>query len=101
MGDIKDFDLPHEDRERRCPKLGGPVTFSYCRIESGDMPCSRSLACWSEVFDVSSFFKSIMDEQEFKEHFNQQGRQKVVTLMELIEKAKQTLNKSDSQSEEQ
>ncbi len=100
MSDRTDFDIPHEDRERRCPKLGGPVTFSYCRIESGDMPCSRSLTCWSEVFDVSSYFRSTMDEKEFQEHFNPQGQQKLVTLMELIEKAKQTLNKSDSQSEE-
>jgi hypothetical protein len=91
-------ETPHEDKERRCPKLGGPVSFSYCRVESQGKPCSRSIQCWSRIFDVESYFRINMDDQEFCECFKDQGRPKLVTLVDLIEQARQRLKDSGDQS---
>lgn len=79
---------PYDEHEMRCPRLGGPVTFQYCRVENNPYPCSRALACWSCRFDVESLFRSAFSEEVFEKIFMSVPKPKVVTLMELIEKAK-------------
>jgi len=51
----------YDQRQRRCPRLGGPVTFLYCRT-CGDetMPCFKVLDCWWELFDVVAFFQKVL-----------------------------------------
>ena len=41
----------------RCIKLGGPVTFEYCRKLNDGLPCASVVGCWAERFDVASFLK--------------------------------------------
>lgn len=41
----------------RCPQLGGPVDFGYCRQMSEGMPCGRLVICWSETLDVAAFLE--------------------------------------------
>ena len=45
----------------RCPQLGGPVTFEYCRKMNGDLPCVRLVLCWGETFDVQGFLTAHYD----------------------------------------
>ena len=82
---------PFEEIEIRCPKLGGPVTFEYCRIERQPRPCHRAIKCWSFHFDVDAFFRGILTREEFEECFLEPPPSKVATLMELIEQARKTL----------
>ena len=77
--------------KRRCPRLGGPVSFHYCRLNSGEnQPCFKILDCWWEAFDVVSHMKSSLPEQQFEELMNERTRpkHKITSLVELIEQAK-------------
>lgn len=78
----------HDDLSRRCPRLGHQVRFSYCRTTSGDTVCPRVLDCWWERFDVVTFFREHLSEAEFESLARPQPREKVVSIVELIEQAR-------------
>ncbi len=82
---------PFEDVQIRCPKLGGPVSFEYCRIEGRPHPCQKSIKCWSFHFDAEAFFREILSPEEFDECFLEPPPSKVTTLIELIEQARKSL----------
>ncbi|MCX5873669.1 MAG: hypothetical protein NTY51_10640 [Deltaproteobacteria bacterium] len=86
---------PFEELEIRCPRLGGPVTFSYCCVEAIDLPCSRSLICWSDRFDVGLFFRQKLDPEKFGIAFGTPQKTRLESIIELIERAKK-LNPDDS-----
>ncbi len=77
----------------RCPKLGHEVDFNYCRKENNGLPCARALICWSSYFDVEAFFKKELSEQEWKMAFETPPKPKLLSLLELIEKAKGSKDK--------
>lgn len=79
---------PYDEREIRCPRLGGQVKFAYCAIESSGKPCSRALTCWTDAFDVSAFFLDLLGEEMFSECFFSLPKPKMETLMDLIVRAK-------------
>ncbi|MBI4966463.1 MAG: hypothetical protein HY913_24495 [Desulfomonile tiedjei] len=91
------FSPPFEETEIRCPRLGGPVTFGYCRIERQQRPCQRAIKCWSGHFDVAAFFRERLTPDEFDACFLEQPLSKVVTLIELIEQARKTLENKQKQ----
>jgi hypothetical protein len=82
---------PFEEIEIRCPKLGGPVSFEYCRIERQSRPCQKAIKCWSFHFDVEAFFREALAPEEFEQCFLEPPPSKVTTLIELIEQARKTL----------
>lgn len=80
--------------ERRCPRLGGPVSFKYCRsCEAGRQPCFKIIDCWWETFDVVRYLKDHLPEDQFRRLSESTPRPKIASLVELVEKAK------DSQGE--
>jgi hypothetical protein len=81
-------DIPREDKEIRCPRLGGPVNFQYCRNERGDRPCHRALTCWQSLFDAESYFLGIMDKEDFETCFFSEQPTRMESLLTLIEQAK-------------
>jgi hypothetical protein len=84
---------PFEEMQIRCPKLGGLVSFEYCRIEERQGPCRRAVICWSVHFDVERYFRGIVAPEEFEERFHKPPASKLVTLMELIEQARKVIEK--------
>ncbi len=78
----------YDDLEIRCPKLGGEVTFSYCQKEEGDSPCPRIIVCWQPRIPVESYLKGVLTPAQWDRCFNQKPKDKVTTLIELIEEAK-------------
>jgi len=82
--------MEHEVNNKliRCPRLGDEITFSYCLQESGDFPCSRIVNCWLSLFDVESFLKAKLAPEKLNNFINSQSKDKVVSLIELIETAK-------------
>jgi hypothetical protein len=72
----------------RCPRLGDEITFSYCLQESGVFPCSQIVRCWSAVFDVESFLHKNMTVQDWESFNNTQPKDKVTSMIEIIEAAK-------------
>jgi hypothetical protein len=80
-----------DDRRVRCPKLGGEVTFAYCRQEAGDLPCQRVVLCWHLYFPIESHLEKILTDDQRKRFLSQQPKDKITTLVELIEEAKKRM----------
>jgi hypothetical protein len=77
-----------DDKLMRCPRLGHETPFYYCLRESGAHPCSRIVSCWSIVFDVESFLHKNMPAQDWESFSNAKPKDKVTSLIEIIEAAK-------------
>jgi len=77
----------HDNRERRCPMLGHPVKFSYCRAPGRDLPCRRVFDCWWETFDVVEFLREHLSEDEIA-RMTAPRQDKAVTIVELIQRAR-------------
>lgn len=79
----------HDQRRRRCPRLGHAVRFRYCREQAGNDLCPRILDCWWETFDVESF---LCEEGEADSVAAlKQGPPpppKIATLADLVDKAR-------------
>ena len=78
----------YDHLEIRCPRLGGEVTFFYCRRERDNLPCPRIIECWEVYFPVEKYLSSKLSPEEWECCFNQVPKNKVMTLIELIEAAK-------------
>jgi hypothetical protein len=75
--------------ERRCPRLGGSVPFSYCKKGGEDQqPCFKIIDCWWETFDVVRYLKDNLPEDQFNQLMDTRPRPKIASLVELIEQAK-------------
>ena len=87
------MDTEHDHLERRCPRLGGPVSFKYCR-QSGEneLPCWKVFDCWWEFFDIVPFLQENLPEDHFRELVTFRPKPKVSSLIEMIEQAR---NKDD------
>lgn len=79
----------------RCPRLGGQVTFAYCRREGGALPCPRIIVCWQDRFPVGAFLKNELSEEDWERWTHQRPKEKVITLLELIEAAKVRLQSEE------
>jgi hypothetical protein len=78
-----------DDLERRCPRLGGPVTFRYCRFAGSDRSmCWKIADCWWERFDVMTYLRGILSEPELNALLAKRPKQKVSSIIELIEQAR-------------
>ena len=76
--------------ERRCPRLGGPVPFKYCRTTGeGSMPCFKIMDCWWETFDVRTYLENTLSEAAFKSILKAKPPDKIASILDLIEQAKQ------------
>jgi hypothetical protein len=84
----------NDHRETRCPRLGGPVTFHYCRQFAGDsLPCWKVFDCWWEMFDVAGFLKQVLSETDFQRLVESKPRPKILSLVELIAQTRINLSK--------
>lgn len=81
---------PKDEFLIRCPRLGHQIYFSYCRIEDNGLPCSKTLDCWYEHFQVEEFFKNELSEKEWEKVFEKQTKPKMLSLLEMIEQAKKS-----------
>ena len=87
---------PGDEFQIRCPRLGHQISFSYCRVENTGLPCFKTLDCWYHHFQVEEFLKKELSEEEWKNAFGNQGKPKVLSLLEMIEQAKKSKHKYKS-----
>lgn len=83
-----------QDLQPRCRRLGHEVTFGYCRQETGGKPCRLILDCWWERFDVRGFLQAHLSEDamaQVERASTSPPPSKVLSLVEMIEQAKQRL----------
>jgi len=67
--------------------LGHDVAFSYCRVPGSETPCRKIFNCWWETFEVEAFIRSCYGEEKIAEIIAP-PKQKVLSLVELIEQAR-------------
>ena len=78
-----------EALEIRCPRLGGTVPFRYCMAPAEPTVCYKILDCWWEVFDVTSYLKTHLPEEEFSRLLEDRNRpDRMESILELVEKFK-------------
>ena len=77
----------------RCPRLGHQINFSYCQSESSGLPCFKTLDCWHHYFDVHAFIKEQLSAEDFNRIFENTGKPKISSLLDLIEQARKNRDK--------
>lgn len=78
-----------EELEIRCPRLGGTVPFRYCMAPAEPTVCFKILDCWWEVFDVTSYLKTHLPEEDFCRLVENRNRpNRMESILELVEKFK-------------
>ena len=85
-----------DDLERRCPRLGGDVSFAYCR-QGGEnnLPCFKIFDCWWERFDVVAHLRENLPPEVFdKIAARRPPPDKVTSLVDLIRQAQERTQKS-------
>jgi hypothetical protein len=87
------MDESKDHLERRCPRLGGPASFLYCRTSGDDESvCWKIFDCWWEDFDVVEYMKKRMPEDSFNLLVQARPKPKIVSLIEHIERAKKAMS---------
>ena len=78
-----------KDINIRCPKLGHQINFFYCKQENNGLPCFKTLDCWYNYFDVKTYLTDILTKKDFDLIFSNKPKEKIHSLLALIEQAKQ------------
>jgi hypothetical protein len=73
---------------RRCPRLGGPVTFGYCMGCEPSGPCLKVADCWWETFDVVGYLRDHLPADRFETLMRARPKPKIASLVELIQKSR-------------
>jgi hypothetical protein len=76
----------HDQRRRRCPRLGHEIAFGYCRRTDAQSPCTKLLDCWFEMFDVAEWARQNLSPGEM-EKLTAAPKPKMLSLVELIQQA--------------
>jgi hypothetical protein len=88
----------HDQRSRRCPRLGHQVRFRYCRTQEGAALCPRVLNCWWETFEVEAFLADHLPQQEMDRLRRPPSRPKIESLLEVLEQARKRTSESADDS---
>ncbi|MCJ8502095.1 hypothetical protein [Desulfatitalea alkaliphila] len=86
-------DTAYDAMQRRCPRLGSVVPFSYCRTDGHPQdPCFKVLDCWWERFDVATYFQQRLTPEAFQRLAQAPPPNKVASLVDLIQQARERLD---------
>ncbi len=66
MENADSIDRFDEKEHWRCPQLGGPVPFGYCRRMNRGLPCAQVVACWAGMFEIADFLLQHYSEEDIK-----------------------------------
>ena len=78
-------------RNIRCRMLGHEVPFSYCRTcGQNNIPCRKIFDCWYETFDVDTFMREHYSPEQLQAILSPPTT-KVASLVDLIDKARQSM----------
>ncbi len=87
-----------EELEIRCPRLGGTVPFRYCMAPGEPTVCYKILDCWWEVFDVASYLKARLSEEDFCRVMEERRPpSRMNTILDLDEKFRTSENNESGQ----
>jgi hypothetical protein len=73
--------------ETRCPRLGGPVPFDYCRKLAGGLPCSKALLCWELLFPVEAYMSRVLTPAEWQKAFFSELEPRLSQILRIARQA--------------
>ncbi len=79
----------YDHLEIRCPMLGHPLNFFYCRSTDSNTPCRKIYNCWYQRFPIQHFMQAHFEPDDL-DKITAPPKPKVLSLLELIEKAQMT-----------
>ncbi len=84
-----DSEKSHDKHTRRCPRLGGPIDFKYCRScgKNAGM-CWKVIDCWWEYFDIQAYLEAHLPPEQIEALTQARPQPKIMSLVDLIEQAK-------------
>ena len=96
MSSTHDGAIAEHDAEElwRCPMLGGPVTFGYCRKLNEGLPCARVLECWLQKLPLVEFLKAHYAPGELQRALAAEPKGRLARMIETIDEVR----KNDSSS---
>lgn len=77
--------------EVRCPKLGGEVTFGYCRKLQDGLPCRRALICFELKFPADIYFQKVLRKETYVRIFTSEPENRVERLINTVAQASKRL----------
>ena len=78
-----------KERQIRCPRLGGPVPFSYCdTMGENGKPCFKIADCWWSHFDVMGYLKKRLTAEELNDLLGRRPPPKLNSILDLIQQAR-------------
>jgi len=86
---VSELPPDHDERTRRCPRLGHDVSFRYCRTMEGERLCPRLLDCWWETFDVRDFIAEHLGPEALEQFDDRPPPDKVGQILGLIRQARE------------
>jgi hypothetical protein len=84
----------YDAKTMRCPRVGGEVTFRFCRFENNMLPCRFIVGCWQGQMDIEAFLDEQYSAEELENIFTP-PRPKMETLVDLMEKARKAKQQKD------
>ncbi len=79
---------------RRCPRLGGPVDFFYCKTcEPQRHPCRKVIDCWWETFDVKRYLQENLAPEIVKQLTTHETEPKISQIVKIIARTNKRLAK--------
>ena len=82
----------HDDKQMRCPRVGGEVNFRFCRFENNMLPCRFITGCWQGQVDIEAFLDEHFSDAELSRILSP-PKPKMESLVDLMEKGKRTKTK--------
>lgn len=82
---IEQFDA---EERWRCPMLGGPVHFGYCRKLNEGLPCARILECWLQKLPLVEFLKTNYSVEEIQRVFSAKKKGRIERMVETVEETR-------------
>lgn len=76
--------------QRRCPRLGSPVAFKYCRTHGDhDGICGLIRNCWWEVFDINAYLQNTLSPEQLKDLDQARPPSKLNCILDIIQTVQQ------------
>ncbi len=85
------FEESEKQLTRRCPRLGGPVSFRYCRSCDRDQrACFKIIDCWWETFDVVRYLADMLPGEEMQRLLHPEPPAKIAGIIRCADKARRS-----------
>jgi len=72
----------------RCPQLGGPVTFGYCRVMNDGTLCQRMLKCWGGTPEIVAYLERHFTADELAAILGAPATDRLTRIINTLEQGK-------------